>query len=600
MMRGTLAAIACLAAVACHAPDREPPPPIPPTGGEAPTGLLVITLDTTRADRIGSYGHRGASTPNIDGLGDRGVLFEVALTPVPLTTPAHASLWTGQQPPHHGVRTNEDVLLDEANLTLAEVLRENGFRTAAFVGAAVLRDWSGLDQGFETYSDDFPFDSNPASFSYAEKRAEQVVASAIPWLETVGDDAYFLWVHLFDPHGPYRPPGRFAREFQKQPYDGEIAYADEQIGVLLEALERLELDRRTLVAFLSDHGEGLGEHGEIAHGFFLYETTLRIPFILSYPPGLPQRARVPDQVRITDLMPTALGLLELDATLTFAGRDLRPLIAGAIVDEAPAYAETRYPLAAHGWSPTYSLRRDGWKLIRAPLPELYDLNQDPQERDNLFDEESTRANEMLAELENLERSVSRDLGDRPELDPERLAALRALGYVGHGESRDETDGPLPDAKERIATLHVMGRARRMLSQGQPEEALAVLDDLARREPDSPRVLELQGSTLLAQREFDRARGVYLRILEIDPDSGKALMNLGLLALSAGDVDSAVDLLERARDVMPDDPLILLNLGQVYFQTLGDRERGRAHLERYLELTPQDRSAEAVRRLLAAD
>jgi arylsulfatase A-like enzyme len=577
--------------------DRAPAPPVAPQGGASPTALLVITLDTTRADRIGAYGHRTARTPNIDGLADRGVLFEQALTPAPLTVPAHASLMTGYQPPHHGVRTNDDVLQDEPNLTLAEILRERGFRTGAFLGAAVLHRWSGLDQGFETYGDDFPLDSSPFDSFYAEKRAAEVVAAALGWLSEVGDEPFFLWVHLFDPHAPYQPPGEFAAEFRDRPYDGEIAYGDEQIGVLLEALGRLGLRDRTLIMFLSDHGEGLGEHREGSHGFFIYDSTVRIPFIISCPSVLPQRLRVTSQVQIVDFMPTALAILGADQGIETGGRNLSSLVAGEEIEEVAIYGETRYPLATHGWSPLASLRREGFKVIRAPTPELYDLNRDPSEARNLF-EGGDRETRMLSELADLESEISRTLEPRTELiDPQRLEALEALGYVGSSAAAPEPEGSLPDPKERVDTILEFEQALDLLNRRRTREALTLLEELARREPNSASIHEVLGGTLLSAQQLGDARKIFERLLVLKPGDGKVLMNLGLLAISAREMDAAVAYLEQAHAARPDDPLVLLNLGQLYYHVRGDHERGRPYLERFVELAPEDRAAPDIRKLL---
>ena len=579
--------------------DGDHAAPIDPTGGPAPTGLLVITLDTTRADRIGSYGFRQAGTPNIDRLAEHGVLFEEAVTPTPLTLPAHASLFTGYQPPHHGVRGNGGLLADEPNVTLAEVLRDQGFRTGAFIGSAVLRRWAGLSQGFATYGDDFPLETTAFDTSYAERRAEDVISAATDWLSGIGEAPYFLWVHLFDPHGPFDPPEKFAQEFAETLYQGEIAYSDEQIGVLLAALDRLGLRDRTLVAFLSDHGEGLSEHDEVSHGYFLYDSTLRIPFVLSCPTVLPQRLRVNSLVEIVDFVPTALEILGAANGTRTGGRNLLPLIRGEGIDEASAYAETYYPLETQGWSPIYALRRDGFKVIKAPTPELYDLRRDPAERSNIFVERRELGEELLATLETLGRKISRDLPDRDApIDAARRRALESLGYVVGADTPAGPTGPLKDPKDGLATLEIMDEARRLLAQHKQRETLLLLVDLARREPRSPAVVELLASTLLASGQFESARTAYARLLELAPRHDRGLFNMGILEAKAGNTDTGLAYLERAHAVHPDDPLVLLNLGLLWFEGREDPQAGRPYLERFLELEPDDPDAAMVRGLLA--
>jgi len=588
-------------ALSCAPGDDGPRPVIEPLGGEAPTGLLVITMDTTRADRIGTYGYRDARTPHLDRLAERGVVFERAVTSTPLTVPAHASLFTGWQPPYHGVRTNEGVLLDPPNLTLAEMLRDRGFRTGAFIGAAVLRGWTGLDQGFDDYGDDLPHAQGPGQAEMAERPAGKVVAQATAWLAGVGEQPYFLWVHLFDPHGPYRPPGDFARDFADRPYDGEVAYGDEQIGVLLEAVERLGLRDRTLVAFLSDHGEGLGDNGEITHGFFLYESTVRIPFILSCPSVLPQGLRQPSLVEIIDFVPTALALLDVEAIPALGGRNLLPYLGGEAAGETAAYGETHYPLVTHGWSPIYSLRRGGYKIVRAPAPELYDLERDPAESENLYEQRREVGDAMLAELAELERSISREApaADLP-IDSERRRVLESLGYVVSAGPPPAEALSLPDPKSRLQTIYDLGKVRRFLSENRYPEALTLLQEVESREPQSRNVLELMGSTYLSVRKFQDAGRAYTRLLELDPENLAALTNLGMLAVAVRNAPAALSYLERARAVSPDDPLVLLNLGQIRFRVLGEKEEGRPLLERFLEVAPDDPAAPMVRGLLAAN
>jgi len=302
-------------------------------------------------------------------------------------------------------------------------------------------------------------------------------------------------------------------------------------------------------------------------------------------------------VQMVDFMPTALAILEADQGIETAGRNLSPLVAGEKVEEVAVYAETLYPLAMHGWSPLVSLRRDGFKVIRAPTPELYDLDHDPSEARNLF-EGRDRGTEMLAQLAELEREISRTLEAGTEaIDPQRLEALEALGYVGGGRVESEPLASLPDPKDRVDTILEFEKALDLRAQRRTAEALTLLKQLAQREPDSAAIHDTLGGSLLAAREPEEAREVFERLLQLKPGDGKVLMNLGLLAISAGEIDTAVEYLEQARAARPDDPLVLLNLGQLHYHVRGDHERGRLYLERFVELAPGDRAAPDIRKLL---
>jgi arylsulfatase A-like enzyme len=402
----------------------------------AAPGLVIVTLDTIRADRLSTYGFSDAAFPAIERLAREGIVFDRASTVVPLTLPAHCSIFTALLPLQHGVRDNGDSALAESHTTLAEILRAKGFRTGAFVGAEVLASDRGLAQGYDVYGDAATAGAvGPARF---QRRGDAVASDAIAWLAAVPQSApFFLWIHLYDPHRPYDPPEPF-RSRHVDPYVGEIAFADSQIGRVLEALERRGRFDRTIVVVAGDHGESLGDHGERDHGTLVYESVLRVPLIMRVPYVSPQR--VSDLVRVTDIMPTALALLGVAAPsgltlplyrglngVSLAGlitRSGRPL-------DLESYSESLYP-QRFGSRGLRSVRDRRFKFIDAPEPELYDLNRDPFEERNIYDERPALAAALqrrLAELIRVDVASNSAAEQRSRVPLEIRQRLQSLGYV---------------------------------------------------------------------------------------------------------------------------------------------------------------------------
>jgi arylsulfatase A-like enzyme len=404
-----------------------------------PDGVLVITLDTTRADRLSPYGFMDATMPALERLAHEGVVFDRATSVAPLTLPAHTSLFTGLIPPKHGVRDNGDPALSHAHTTLAEVLSNRGFHCGAFVGSVVLDADRGLARGFEIYRGAVPF----KTAKLPERRADEVVADAVRWLDQVGDSPYFLWVHLYDAHRPYDPPEPY-RSSIADPYVGELLFVDSQIGRLLGVLEGRKMLDRTIVVVAADHGESLGEHGERDHGIFVYDSVIRIPLIVRAPGLFPRRVAEP--VRLTDVVPTVLSMLGLPSPPT-DGVNLSELMAGRKPHlHLDAYSESLYP-ERFGWSGLRALSDGRFKVIDAPHPELYDLERDPFEHDNIYDERGGAAAALHVRLRAMTgdrapaRAVSGDLRER----------LTSLGYVGAGPvSGVKSGGAAPDPKDCIA------------------------------------------------------------------------------------------------------------------------------------------------------
>ena len=478
--------------------------------------FLLVTLDTLRADRLGSYGYAGAETPNLDRLASEGVRFEQAISPVPSTLPAHATILTGLFPQAHGVRDNGTYVLPGDLLTLGEALSAEGYDTAAFVSSFVVDSRFGLDRGFETY---FDFDDSPGErrSSRVERVGGETAARALEWLSQPRERPFFAWIHLYDPHAPFEAPEPYRSRFADRPYDGEVAYTDAVVGEILDRLESLGASDSTLVVVVGDHGESLGEHGETYHSWFIYDATLKVPFLARLPGIIPEDLVIEEQVRLADVAPTALELLGVsrDRWQGMQGTSLAPWLTEGAREHLPAYAESLVPQLQFGWSGLKAIRERGFKYIEAPRPELYDLAADPGETRNLVSEREDVARELEERLEALERELRRGEGEHQPspIDEEAIRKLQSLGYVA-GTARAASSSPgsgLVDPKDRIDDYRELTSAMEIADSAAPDEAVAVLAPLARRLP-THRLLRYRlgqaylktGAHRLAVQELDLA------------------------------------------------------------------------------------------------
>jgi arylsulfatase A-like enzyme/Flp pilus assembly protein TadD len=493
---------------------------------KAGRNLLVVTIDTLRADRLGAYGYGEARTPNLDELARRGVLFENVIAPVPVTLPSHASLFTGLVPPTHGVRDNATFRLSEEGETLAEVLESRGYDTAAFVGAYVLDSSFGLDQGFAHYDDEIPGGGPEIAGTISERDGEEVTRAFRSWLERrTGDEPFFTWLHYFDPHLPYHHGG----------YDGEIAYVDAQIGKVLEALASHNLRDDTLVVITSDHGESLGEHGEKSHGFFVYDSTLKVPLILASPGSLPEGRRVATTVRTIDVLPTVLEALALPVSENVQGRSLSPLIdePEEAAATSSAYAECYVSQLNFHWAPLLALREDGYKYIEAPRPELYDLEADPGETKNLADAEPERLARMRSRLADEIEGFPGSFSQRLQPDPETIARLRALGYAASEASGVSSERELADPKDRIHLWTALQEVILAKGRGDLDAAARGARAVLAEDPENLLALELLAGAAPAE-----ALRIYKRILELDDSRPLSHVLYGNLLWQSGNLADA--------------------------------------------------------------
>jgi arylsulfatase A-like enzyme/Flp pilus assembly protein TadD len=569
-------AVALLAVVACGGKKE--------TAAPRPLNVLLITIDTLRPDHLGCYGDREARTPEIDRLAAGGVLFEDAVTVVPVTLPSHVSIMTGAYPASHGVHNNGSYRLREGATTLAGILRAHGYHTEAVVAAYPLAARFGLAQGFETYDDRLPA-GRERQVGYREKPASEVSRAGLEFLGRADAGApFFLWLHYFDPHAPYEPPQPYASEFAGRPYDGEIAYVDSEVGRVLERVGRPDLALNTIVVLMSDHGEGLGEHGEWTHGVFLYDSTLRIPLVLSQPGTLPAGRRIAALARSIDVMPTVLEALHLPVPPSVQGASLWNRTADVV-----ALAETDVPRENYGWSALRAIREGPLKFIQAPRPELYDLAADAGETHDRAADRAPDAARLAADLESRFASIagSSTAGGRQEPDEQTRENLQSLGYVFSPASAPER---VPaDPKDRIDVLHLLDRGRNLLAQGQAGEAAETLSRALASDPGNPTILFQRGRALLESGHADRAGDDFSAVLAHDPRNPDALQNLGSVRLAKGDLDGAAALFQEILDAAPDSPKALTSLGIVRARQ-GRLADAKPLLERALALEPDSETA----------
>jgi arylsulfatase A-like enzyme/Flp pilus assembly protein TadD len=546
----------------------------PPQAGPRPS-LLLVTFDTTNADRIGAYGDADADTPTIDALASAGVLFEEAVTPTPITLPSHASLLTGVAPSAHGVRDNGGFVLGGEATLLSEVLREHGWRTGAFVGSYVLGAATGLDQGFEVYRG--PVESSTAYGLDAERPASQVVDDAIAWLGSLPAAApFFAWVHFYDPHYPHTPPLPWSERLD-DPYDAEIAFCDAQLGRLLAFLAGSGRDRNLVTAVTADHGESLGRHGEATHGVFLYQSVMRVPLVVAGPPlSEAKGTRVSDRVSSLRLAPTLLALAGLPA-------DAMPKVSAASLFDAsgapdpapgPIALETFMPFYSYRWRATRGLVHGDEKYIAGARPELYDLARDPEERRNLAPDRAERVRALGAELDRLV-AAHPPLGWEGErsLSSDERALLESLGYVSPSGVGDPFDPSLPDPRQRIGDLDEISRAIALYQQAERVRARPAATAWQREERDEQ-----------ARAWLEEARGLLQGVRERTPHNPQVPRHLGLVEGALGNYEEAVQTLDEAVRLYPAEASLYRNLAAAYYP-LGRRQEAKRAIERAIALAP---------------
>ncbi|MGI8960281.1 MAG: sulfatase-like hydrolase/transferase [Bryobacteraceae bacterium] len=536
---------------------------------------MVITIDTLRADHLHCYGYQKIETPVIDQLAQRGVLFENAVAQAPLTPPSHASIFTGQYPTVHHVRNTGGFILPSSARPLARILQEQGWNTAAFISSAVLKKVVGFNNGFDVYDDEMPRQGNKQEFGEeAERPASDTVDRAAQWLSTRSGKPYFLWVHLYDPHMPYKPPSPFKEKYKDRPYDGEIAYTDQQVGRLLDAVGKKAPADRTVIAILSDHGESLSDHGEFSHGVFLYDSTLHIAFMMAGP-GIPAGLRIKQQARSIDFLPTLLALLGSKPPANVQGLSLVPAFSGKTVPTEISYEETLYPKLALGWAELRGIRTNHWKYIRAPRPELYDLSQDPAEVTNVIQQHPAEVEKFEAQLKNVIGNGGSEKVETNIVDERQMAQLRSLGYLsGFSPQHYDLNGSGADPKDRVGILKLLYEAESPGSNLPQARKIVLLQQALREDPTNPTLYHQIGGELEKAGRYEAALHLYESALQHGVENGRLHSRIADLALRRGDKDRAIAEYEKAARFNPSDLDSQTNLATAYLEKgrVADAER----------------------------
>jgi arylsulfatase A-like enzyme/predicted Zn-dependent protease len=612
-----LAAVVLLGAVTLLVLRQRPAPALSRPG----LSVLLVTLDTTRADRLGGYGYAPAKTHHLDRLAAEGTRFETVVAPAPITLPSHSSILTGLYPFEHGVRNNGNFYLAERFETLATRLKARGYRTGAFVSSFILDRRYGLDRGFDVYDDRMEGEYKQVVTLQAERRGDRTALALGRWIDERAkepDAPFFAWLHLYDPHEPYSPPRPFRDLFPDDPYEGEIAFVDAIVASVLDRLRGASLLDRTLVVVTGDHGESLGEHGETTHSMFVYEGAIRVPLFLWRPGLVPAGRVVSDPVRLVDVAPTILGLLGAPPLEAPHARSLVPLLEGRSAGSPPpAYSETLLPKFYMNWAPLRALRDGRYKLIEAPRPELYDLATDPGESHNLYAERPQTAAAMREGLGRL--AASGDAMSVQTLDREAMEKLAALGYIGAGaEPRVSDTTSLADPKDFIALFDRLRQANSAVRDRRFDEAIPILKAVLADDPQNAFATLILGSAYMGRGSSEEAISRFRRYLELVPTSSYAhqwiaichvrlgdreaalreaeaalaldprftdarVLKAGVLA-TRGEHDAAIRVLREAIATDAAKPMIRLDLAKILIEA-GRREEARVEYDTILRLEP---------------
>lgn len=558
--------VLCAALISPAAAQKPAPRPTAPR-----PNLLLITIDTLRPDHLHCYGYDQIRTPSIDSLAADGIRFDQAYTPIPITLPSHTVILTGTYPMMSGMHDFSGNNLSPDQATLATVLRARGYDTGAVIAAAVLDRRFGLNHGFDFYYDHFNFSRLAESnLDFMERPANDVIDQALKWLAKPRKGPFFLWVHLYDPHHPYNPPAPFNETYKANLYDGEIAFADAQLGRLLGYLKQHGTYNRTLIALSGDHGEGLGEHGEKTHGFFIYNSTLHVPLIIKPSVSVKFTNRlVKKDVSLVDLMPTLLGILNTPIPSKVQGKNLSGMVlrGNNETEPSPLYSETYLPRIHFNWSELRGLSAGNYHFIEAPKPELFDRSKDPGELHNLYADKDAVGSEMRSQLTATVRrfTTEHEMAQKSTLDPQLAERLRSLGYTAFtsGEDSSVSDRKLPDPKDRVQVYETVTEAISDSQHGRYTESIEKLKSTLGTEENSVPIHYLLGLNYYRTKEFASSVAEFKKALEISPNYMLAVFNLGLASAALGDDAEAIKYLKRTLELDPTNFGAAFDLGATY-------------------------------------
>jgi arylsulfatase A-like enzyme/Tfp pilus assembly protein PilF len=538
-------------------------------GKKIKQNVILITIDTLRADKLGCYGSTQVKTPIIDSLASRGVLFSKAFALTPATLPSHTNIFLGTSPLYHGVHDNFNAIVDEGFLTLAEYLKSFGYSTGAFIGAFPLDSRFGLAQGFDVYDDGYQRVSTH-KYAYGERPAEEVVDKALVWLEKQ-DSPWFLWLHCFDPHDPYDPPPPFAAIYKNHPYEGEVAYVDSALEKLFLYMEEHDLFEKTLLIFTADHGESLRQHGEIYHGYLAYNSTLRIPLILSFPGQAP--TQIDQCVSHLDIFPTVCDILDIKKPAFLQGTSLLPALKGKKLPQRIIYFESLFPYLNRGWAPIQGFIEGKEKFIDSPIPELYNLDKDIDETENLAGQiDLGRYRNRLKKVIE-EKSLPLEPEKTRHVDRESLRILSSLGYISSPiQPTKKVFGPEDDVKVLLPHCNRAEDAMDLYKKGNADEAVRILQDVIEEEKKIDLAYAYLAEIYQKTGKPDEALEVLKKGLEHHPSSFIIITNYTHYLLSSERYDDAIQVIEQ--NVIPRmdfDPEIWNCLGLAYWKTGHDRD-----------------------------
>ena len=511
--------------------------------------IIVISIDTLRADHLPAYGYAKVKTPAIDALAADSVVFERAYSHAPQTLPAHASLLSGRLPFETGVRDNVGFTIKDNERLLPQMLRDRGFTTGGVVSAYVLRKETGIARGFDFFDGEMPPSSPELSIGQVQRDGAESVAIAERWLQSIGTARAFLFLHLYEPHKPYAPPARFA---QYAPYDGEIAYTDELVGRIVRYLKSHQLYDRSTIVLLSDHGEGLGDHGEQEHGLFVYDEAIHVPLVIKQEGNAGAGRRVADLVQHVDLVPTILDLVKAPGSGGFRGRSLKPLLEGTgRLAETPVYSEALYARYHFGWSELTALTDERYRYIKAPREELYDLRQDRDERANIAAERPQARQAMRGALEKV--AAGAKIQTPGEVSAEARERLQALGYVGaQKEVTSEDSETLADPKDKREILERYREAVDFAGQRKWPQAIALLQQILRGDPGMADVWSQLAVFATRIDRYDLVVDAYKHFIELRPSEPTAYIGAAAALLKMRRLDEARDHAKLAAEVARDD------------------------------------------------
>jgi len=541
--------------------------------------VLLVSIDTCRADHLSCYGYTRKTTPYIDAIANTGVMFTSVFSPVPQTLPAHSSMLTGTTPVYHGIHDNLGYKLDDSLTTLAEVFKKNGYKTGAVISSFVIDSQFGIDQGFDYYNDDFDDRINNPDVS--ERKGKEVSKYAIKWLEENNNERFFLFLHYFDPHFRYQPPEPFAQQYKNDPYAGEIAYADYCIGQVIEKLKQLDLFGSTLIVITGDHGEMLGEHGEAEHGFFIYQSAIKVPLIFKLP-GKDQPHKIDSITGLVDLFPTICSIVDIPSPQPIHGKDLSNLILNKKdqTTDRFLYCES-FTSTKHNANALLGVIAQDWKYIQTTRPELYDLKNDPKETTNIVDQKPQRTHLMREHLKLIlqEHSAQSSVSSKLELDEEGKKRLESLGYIASANIKDrfEFDQNKPDPKDVIKFHNIKScneKATKLAQMGKLNEAEETLQQLIQHYENVPIkhdmatinanlavVLKRIGKKQQAQEQFEKTVRLFKEELKKNPGSAQLWARLGNICATFGDFASASRAFKKTLELNPNDPAAYNNLAQ---------------------------------------